>query len=138
MQYALGEAAVVAGADMQITLGRDGGYYLKESGDCIRFCPWCGTPLAEPIKTGRLGFDTLEFHDTSIMGDLQQASMCFENGYEVRVNADMASAGWEFAILRDDTLCGTLPSLTDKEIYRAISEEEVSELMRLVAQLSPP
>jgi hypothetical protein len=62
--------------------------------------------------------------------------MMFENGYEVRVNSDMASAGREFSILRNDQLRGTLPSLTDKEIYRAISEDEVSDLRRVVASLS--
>jgi len=134
MQHALSYAPATTGPGIDV--GRDGTHYIRDSGERIRFCPWCGTPLANRFQSDQLGFEILEFHSTSIMGDLHQASMMFENGYEVRVNSDMASAGWEFSILRNDQLCGTLPSLTDKEIYRAISEDDVSDLRRVVAELS--
>lgn len=134
MQHALSYASAAAGP--RIDIGRDGRRYIRDSGERIRLCPWCGAPLAERIQSDQLGFEILEFHSTSIMGDLHQASMMFENGYEVRVNSDMASAGWEFSILRNDQLCATPPSLTDKKIFRAISEEKISEFMRVVAELS--
>jgi len=135
LQDALTETTTGVRGETAIVLGRDGAHYVKDTGDSIRFCPWCGTSLANRIAPDKLSFDILEFHSTSIMGDLQQASVAFTNSYEIRVNSDMASTGWEFSILKDDRLCGTLPRLDDREIYRAITEEEVTELMQVVAEL---
>ena len=134
-QDALTETMTGARGETAIVLGWDGAHYVQDTGDHIRFCPWSGTSLANRIAPDGLSFDILEFHSTSIMGDLQQASVAFTNGYEIRVNSDMASTGWEFSILKDDRLCGTLPHLDDREIYRAITEEEITELMQVVAEL---
>ena len=131
--------AVEPGAhEPEIRVTVDGALYMRDSDERLRFCPWCGAPTVNQIHPAELGFEHLEFQSTSIMGDLQQATMVFANGYQIRVNADMASAGWEFSILRNGQLCGTLPTLCDKEIYRAIDEQQVTELMRQVAALASP